>query len=425
MPYLTPQYLPSARTCRRLLIPSSGEWLAIFSGALTELLKNHNWQEAGITVDDAIDAVRDIIDSYYDDPCDAGGDCITPEGTRILRMLADGYWQELQDGVWQEPTGDYTIEQPPPRGESTPEDRLCLASANAANVFKELYEQVTDAFDASLTIEPVITALLEGIAALMAIFVSVASAGFLSLGILALGIFFDGLSTITFDLWNEAFEQLLICIFQENASDEDGIVRFNFGGINAALEAEIANFNTTLNHKLLCGQVLYLLSITGKSGIEWAATTTAITSADCDCETGWTCRFVFNMELRGWQMLRGDLLPNGVIMKAISGDATPACIIERDFSIPAASTVTEIRMHYAGGYGNYDSLSGGINVNGDNVLVVDCPCFGIGEWAVSGAWDGDLTIYAVLETNQLPVIGGIEWMQLSGIGENPIFDCEP
>lgn len=285
MPYLTPETLPLTHECRRLLIPDSPEWLAIVSGALTELTLKWNWQQQGITVDEALQAAYAIVNSYYDQPCTDPDACTTEEETRIIRLVPGGEWQELINGTWQTPEGDYEIEPTPARSEPSELDRLCLASKNSVNALKALYEEVTDAFDEFGAIEPVVAALLAGIGVVVAAFVSVAAAAFVALGAFAIEQFFQLLGSISYDLWNEEFEEVLYCIFLDNASNEDDVTHFDYDAIVAALNEEMNGVNLDFQRKQLALQVLYLLSIIGKPGIEWAGTTTAITDDDCsDCQ---------------------------------------------------------------------------------------------------------------------------------------------
>jgi hypothetical protein len=300
MPYLTPETLPLTDQCRRLLIPDSPEWLAIVSGALTELTLKWNWQEKGITVDEAIEACYAIVASYYNQPCQDPDACFTDEGTAIIRRVPGGLYEQLIGGEWVNPEGDYEIEPTPPRTEPSELDRLCLASKNAVNVLKQLYEEVTDEFDEFGAIGPVIAAMLAGIAALVAAFVSAAAAAFVVLGAAAVEDFFQLLAIVTFDLWNDEFEELLYCILLENAESEGDVVHFDFDAIVSALYDQVEGVDLDLQRKQLCLQVLYLLNIIMKPGLEWAGTTTAITDDDCsDCDF-WCREFDFTVDNGGW-----------------------------------------------------------------------------------------------------------------------------
>jgi len=290
MPYLTPETLPTEKQCRRLLIPDSPEWLAIVSGALTELTLSWNWQQKGITVAEALEAAQAIIFSYYNQPCTDPESCVTEEGTRIIRLLPGGLYEELINSTWQTPEGDLEIEPTPARSEPSELDRLCLASKNAANVLKLLYEEVTDEFDEVGAIAPVIAAMLAGIAALVAAFVSAAAAAFVVLGATAVEDFFQLLAIVSFDLWTEEFEHMLYCIFLANASSAGSVVHFDYDAITEELHDEVSGTSLDIQRKQLCLQVLYLLNIIAKPGLEWAGTTTAITDDDCDdCDVWQHC----------------------------------------------------------------------------------------------------------------------------------------
>jgi len=347
MPYLTPETLPTENQCRRLLIPDSPEWLAIVSGALTELSLNWNWQQKGITVAEALEAAQAIIFSYYNQPCTDPESCVTEEGTRIIRLLPGGLYEELINGTWQTPEGDLEIEPTPARSESSEVDRLCLASKNSVNALKMLYEEVTDAFDEFGAIEPVVAALLAGIGVVVAAFVSVAAAAFVALGAFAIEQFFQLLGSISYDLWNEEFEELLYCIFLENASNEDDVTHFDYDAIVASINDEVNGVNLDFQRKQLALQVLYLLSIIGKPGIEWAGTTTAISDDDCsNCtEDTWCHEWNFAIAPGGWVNLAGSgSWSSGVGF--ISQVVSPNAILGIALDIAPDVTLTNIQIAY-------------------------------------------------------------------------------
>lgn len=74
MPWLTPDAIPEGDDCRPLLIPAGSEWLALVSGALTELTMRYNWEKFGtLTVDETVDRMQVMIDHYYASAC--GEEC--------------------------------------------------------------------------------------------------------------------------------------------------------------------------------------------------------------------------------------------------------------------------------------------------------------------------------------------------------------
>jgi hypothetical protein len=70
MPWLTPDSIPEGGVCRPLFIPADGTWLALVSGALTELTKSYNWEKFGaLTVEETIAQMQTIVDNYYTASC--------------------------------------------------------------------------------------------------------------------------------------------------------------------------------------------------------------------------------------------------------------------------------------------------------------------------------------------------------------------
>jgi len=150
VPYLTPQALPESDDCRSLSIPADTEWLALFGGALTELLFLWNWEqsEGGLTPSETVAEMQRLIDAWYESVCG----CTLPDGEPLLRVGENGMLQELIDGSWQEPTGDYYIPPPAARENPTASERRCLAAANAVNVLQLLYEEISDGYANNLSV---------------------------------------------------------------------------------------------------------------------------------------------------------------------------------------------------------------------------------------------------------------------------------
>lgn len=441
MPYLTPETLPLTLECRRLLIPKSPEWLAVVSGALTELTLKWNWEQYGITVEEALAAANAIVASYYNQPCTDPETCVTEEGTRIIRLMPGGLWEELINGTWQEPAGDYAIEPTPARTEPSELDRLCLASKNAVNVLRELYEEVTDAFDEFGAIGPVIAVMLAGIAALVAAFVSTAAAAFVVLGASAVEDFFQLLGTITFDLWNEEFETLLYCLLLDNATSEGSVVHFDFDAVNTALHDEVSGTSLDIQRKQLCLQILYLLNIIGKPGLEWAGTTTAITDDDCSECDSWCYEFdfttgdggfayvtqsspIFWQSVPVWSSGLGWLA--GQARQTSSNNRWQGASIVKSFS---STIVTSVEMYFSAAAGQCSTGS-----NCDTWSLVDnAGVIANGEWVGASpagykAWTGSRTMTSISAriqdsfcTNACTPSGGsvITKLRLRGTGSNP------
>lgn len=449
MPYLTPETLPPTDECRRLLIPDSPEWLALISGALTELSFRWNWQQKGISVDDTLQAVQGIIASYYNQPCTDPEACVTEEGTRVIRLTATGRWQELINGTWQEPTGDLEIEPTPARTEPSEIDRLCLASKNAVNCLAQLYEEVTDALDEFGAIEPVVAVMLAGIAALVAAFVSAAAAAFVALGSFAVEQFFQLLSTIGYDLWSPAYEEDLYCLFLNNASDDAGVVSFDYPNIVNEIHGWMDRVDLDFQRKQLTLQVLYLLNIIGGPGIDWAGTTTAISDDDCSDCGEWCYEFDFTAANGGfsyvaqsspifWQSVpvwvSGQGWVAGEARQTSSNNRWHGASIEKSFS---STTVTYVEMRYSATAGQCATGS-----NCDTYSLVDnAGVIQSGEWVGSPtpgvySWSGSRTMTKISAriqdsfcTNACTPSGAsvITKLILHGTGTNPFGtdNCSP
>lgn len=85
MPYLTPNTAPSETICRTLVIPADINWIVIVNGAVSELIKKHNFEAFGTATPEETAAVfQDMFFAYLDSDC---GDTMaeTP-----IRLTADG-----------------------------------------------------------------------------------------------------------------------------------------------------------------------------------------------------------------------------------------------------------------------------------------------------------------------------------------------
>lgn len=284
MPYLTLEEIPEGRLCRPLFIPDDGDWLALFGGALTELTKVWNYQQFGaLTPEEMAEACELIITDWYEGAC---GTCELPDGDPIMQLGENGEFLVLENGEWVEPTGDYAVPSPSARGESTAEERRCLASANAENALKLIYEEVTDIYGQHLALVESVVEVGVFIAALInpAVGLTVKALALVALGVWRYA--FDLAEFVTADLWNTDFTNSIRCILFRQSNDDAGVVTFDFDAVNAELVNEINFFDPTFASFALAGQVRWLLSQIGAGGLNLAGTGTAITSFDCDvCDT--------------------------------------------------------------------------------------------------------------------------------------------
>jgi len=296
MPYLTPEDIPEDNDCRKLAIPADPVWLALISGALTELVKPYNWEQFGaLTIEQTVERMEEIIAGYYEETCL----CETPGGYRVIRINNEGHIEQLdENGEWVEPTDEYYIPPPDAREESTPEERRCLAAANAENVLHLLYESLSDSWGEDLD---------ENQAMLALIGVFVGAVGFaiapISWGIYAFLSFifttmFGLLEFLIADLWDTAVGDQIRCFLYDCADDNAGVVTFDYQCFTDNLSSLADQFSLTETQLRLYGQISYLLMfIGGVDGLNLAGATTAITEADCDeCIDNWCVVLEFSVE---------------------------------------------------------------------------------------------------------------------------------
>jgi len=308
VPYLTPDEIPEDDDCRPLSIPASSDWLAIVSGALTELTKTWNWEQQGsVTVDEAVERMQLMIDSYYDDPCES---CELPEDIPILRLDEDNQLQQLIGGVWSAPEGDYIIPEPDARSEPTPEERRCLAAANAENVLKLMYEDITDSYTGNLSTVDAIISLVATVAGLIPIPVSLMVRG---LALLALAVWkaaYKAAAFVTNDYWDSTFSTNLQCALFRQSIDTSGVVTFDYDAVQLELINQINWIDPTAFSFALAGQVRWLLAQIGEQGLNLAGETTAITSFDCDvCDDCSSPSVQFDSGTHGFTTNAWDIFP--------------------------------------------------------------------------------------------------------------------
>jgi len=281
MPYLTPQELPESDTCRSLSIPDDTEWLALFGGALTELIKNYNWEySGGLTIDETVEKMTDIINNWYSDPCAA---CTTPGGYRVIRIGAGGHLEQLdEDGNWEPATDDYAIPPPEAREGGSPDDQICLAAKNAVNVLEQLYEAWTTYWDDELSLDEAITAAIAFLISLVPFAFAPIVWAIAALLLPVFAAFYAAMNYLTADLWDEDFSNQMICFLVNCASNDAGVVTFDYDCFVGELNSLADSFGLTEIQIRLYLQVSYLLYfIGGVDGLNLAASTTDITNDDC------------------------------------------------------------------------------------------------------------------------------------------------
>lgn len=280
MPYLTPDEIPEGTDCRPLFIPASSDWLAIVSGAITELSLRWNWEQQGsVTVDEAVARMDEMIQTFYEALC-----CSLPGGEAILRLDDTGHIQQLINGAWEEPTGDYSIPPVPSREEPTIAERKCAAAANAANVLAQLYEEVSDAVGAGASEAEALAILVGAATTIIGSWLGFAVAPLVALALAAFKAFLEIAEFMTADLWDEQFTDLVKCRLLNCANDEGDVITFDFNCFRESLAqyTDILDPNFVNNIRLF-GQLDFILNVIGADGLNAAGATTAVEGDCTDC----------------------------------------------------------------------------------------------------------------------------------------------
>jgi len=390
VPYITPQDIPEDGACRSLLIPASSEWLAFFGGALTEFIYAYNWEQTtGISVEDTIAKMREIIAGFYEG-CQS---CELPGGGAVIRINLSGKIEIIQDGEWVEPTegSDYYIPPPEAREGGTTDDQICLAAKNAVNVLHQLYDNLSDSFSDDLDEAAAGLLFVEAIVSVIGIALASISAGILALGLFGFQLLYQAISYLTADLWTEAFESQITCFLIACASNDAGVVTFDWECFNEKLNSLANDFSLSEVQIRLYLQVGFILQfIGGADGLNLAGATTAITDDDCtfcdDC-----VRYDFTLSDEGWV---ADTYGTWVDGEGWQLNSSPSAIMFGFDGIPFPTHISSVSVEY------YNSGGTGVMAlyknTGSYVAVT------VGEPLLNG--ENEFLMYGVADTGEIPNI---------------------
>jgi len=402
------------------------EWAQWILGALEPLAYAYNFYESGdLSPDDAAEAFRLIVQQA---PYNLKT-CANPAGGKILRVAPNGRVQQLSDAnTWETPDGDYTIPPVPEREGGTPPDQICLAAKNAAHVLELLYENVTDSFNNDLDETEAATALALGVVSLIgAEFAPITFALVTFFGIV-FSVLYGLLEFVGADLWDETFTDTITCILQGCATNDGGVVTFDYTCFNEQLAAQTNVFDLTFEQLRLFGQIQYLLLVIGGAdALDQAGATTAITDDDCSfCPADWCYHFDDDHQLGDW------------IAEAWAGSPD---------TLPSYSSGVWQSGYFANGghNGNYvhirwvftDTLhltdaaafsadvpdNRNIWMNGDGSLFSGTRIWNNGTWEGGSGVDADsvdVIFWRNIDQGVNPFT--LEWVQLAGSGDNPFGD---
>jgi len=303
MPWLTPDSIPEGDDCRPLSIPADSNWLALVSGALTELTKPYNWQQFGsLTVDETVAKMQEIVDNYYSSPCAM---CMTPGSYRVTRISNTGHFEQLDaSGSWVPGTDDYYIPPPEARTDGTEVDQICLAAKNAVNVLQQLYENLTDSWNSALDEDEAITAFILGAIALVGFEFAPITWSIVAFMTPVFTALYSALEFIGADLWDTNVSKQIRCFLVDCATNTDGVVTFDYQCFIDNLVSLTNNFSLTEAQTRLYLQISFMLYfIGGMDGLALAGRTTAITDDNCGgCADEWCELLDFTLDPYGFEI---------------------------------------------------------------------------------------------------------------------------
>lgn len=352
--WLTPNNpTPTDYICRRLLIPDDLAFLTAVNGALLDLTYAYNWAQFGtMSPEDAAAAMFTMFTGYTFDPC--GGDCTLPNGGRVFRVGQGGRLEELSsDGTsWQTPTGDAELPDVPARTNPTAEQRICIASANAANVLEQVYEDMLDSYN--FNVDPIfgVTSWVGTTGAVIALGLGVITAGVATVLFGVFSVFYEIFDELTADLWDTAFTDNLVCLLISVSTDTAGVVTFDYNRLLEALAGDV-DFADNPFQLLLFGQIYYMMQFIGADGLNLAGATTAITSYTCSCPFDY---FIdFRGSNAGWTIVNGSLQSTGIVLVQ-QEFSTPSARWKRTVTMPTGTKITRIEVWFHRVFGAESSL---------------------------------------------------------------------
>jgi hypothetical protein len=293
--WLTPNSGAVEFICRPVLIPRDDTlaFLAAVNGALLDLTKEWNWEEFGdLTPAEAAAAMLEMYTTYTLEGCCEVGCFLPGTDTPIFRIGVGGHIEQLSNGAWVTPFGDYELPPVEARTDPTPEERICLAAANAANVLEQTYETMIDAYNTDIDPFFGVTTMATSLAGTIAVALGLVTAGLALVVIGVFEVFYQTFQYLTDDVWDADFLEAVKCALVTAATDDAGIVTFDYDTFMNTLSEQVDLLGGDVELKRF-GQVWYMMQFLGEDGLNLAGNTTAITSADCThCdETCYLLRF--------------------------------------------------------------------------------------------------------------------------------------
>lgn len=335
MPYLTPENVPEGTICRPLFIPASSEWLAIVSGALTELTKSYNWQQAGITVEEALEVVQIIINAYYEGgcmDCTEVLECVFPDG-ELRRYSPTGELEISTDGgeTWTEARN---------RDPRFVGDRVTLTSGidcDDAKAIVGYIENLIDDIKAQLDLSAAIGTLVS---VLLGVLATIFSGGAAAPLAVAFATAVAGLTSaaITSALTEEVMQRLL-CNLHEVLNGVETVTAGHYD----AIRAQLAIDETGIAHEVLDNAIVSMGAVGLQNAIPLGYTS-SVEAYDCaDCNPLTCIEWNFDGSAEGWTVVTGTVDPTEIHGVFVDANSKNDANIKLTFSDIA---VTRVEFNY-------------------------------------------------------------------------------
>ncbi len=304
--FLTPPALPETTQCRGLVIPASQEWLGLFSEALSQTIYAYNYEqvnETDLSPEDTAALAFDIYVSWLSATCTAG--CKMPGGGKVYRVSASGGYEYLDNEEWIEEE----LPEAPARTEPTEREKRCAAASNVVYVLHEVWEQgrqdwadevsATDAYvDQSLAIAALIgTVFYTPVLSILALTQS------------GWEIVYKGYELLTSVDWDDAFNQMLVCLFLDHSTVVDDVVMFD---TRAALNDLWVKAFTGQAYLLMLAQIEYMIALLPDDAINIAGSLDAV-PGECDECGEWCVEWLTGQFLTHWTLAYGVVRADGNI----------------------------------------------------------------------------------------------------------------
>jgi len=167
-----------------------------------------------------------------------------------------------------------------------------LAAANAANVLKLLYEDLSDSFAAHLSAVDAAVKLGVAVVGGIGLLFGLISTSLISAAGAAFAGVYAGVEFISADVWTSEFDEIVACILYDCSFSDGDVVHFDYACFFQRLWDATDLFDVTFAEQRLFYQISVIMNFLGVEALDAAGATTAVTSFDCDgCAEAWCYRW--------------------------------------------------------------------------------------------------------------------------------------